>query len=157
MAVELSPLIDLDYIEQRRLQFRLLQESLPPFKRGADGGGARRHQPLHQDHEEPDVALLGGHGLIVAVTHVVGHSFVELLLGGMTILPGHRLKTRHTRLEKRPPLRVDGGAFFGPDYVRRHPFAADAALVGEGIPVDKLHQTQKLVGLSLVRGRRKQQ
>ena len=38
---------------------------------------ARCHQPLHQDHQEADRALLVLDGLVVAVTNIVGDRLVE--------------------------------------------------------------------------------
>jgi len=127
------------------------------FQRGADGCRAGCHQPLHQDHQEADVALLGRHGLVVAVAYIVGHCLVEPLLRAVACLPGHRLQPGDTRLEQRLALGIDGHALLCADHEGPHPVTADTALIRKGFAVQQLHQPHELVGLALVRRGRQQQ
>ena len=128
-----------------------IKQGLALLQRGADGCRAGGHQPLHQDHQEADVALLGCHRLVVAVAHIVGHRLVQALLRAVAGLPGNRLQPGHTRLEERLPLGVDRCALLGANHERPHPVTADAALVREGFAIQQLHQPHELVGLALVR------
>ena len=98
--------------QQICLRLRRIEQGLALLQRGADGGRAGRHQPLHQNHQEADVALLGCHGLVVAVAHIVGHRLVQALLRAMSCLPGHRLQPGDTRLEQRLTFGVDRCALF---------------------------------------------
>ncbi len=145
-------------VEERRLGQRRVQCIKAPLQRRANRRRARRHQALHQDHQKSDMPLLGGHGLVVAMAHIVGHRLVETLLGGVPRLPGHRLEPRHARLEQRLPLGIDGLALLGADHERPHAIAGDAALVREGLPIQELDQAQEVVRLALVgRGGEQQQ
>jgi len=94
--------------------------------------------------------LLGGHGLVVAMANIVRHRLVETLLGGVPRLPGHRLKPRHAWLEQRLTLGIDGLALLGADHEWSYAVASDTAFVREGITIQELNQTQKVVRLALV-------
>ena len=151
LAVQVRPLVGAGVLEQVGLRLRRIEQGLALFQCGADGCRTGRHQPLHQDHQEADVALLGHHGLVVAVAHIVGHGFVQALLRAVSGLPGHGLQPGHAGLEQRLPLGVDGHTLLGADHKGPHPVAADAAFIGESFAVQQLHQPHELVGLALVR------
>ncbi len=157
LAVEFSPFLDVDRIKQRGLDLRLIEESLPFLKRGPDGRRAGCHQALHQDHQEADMALLRRHSLVVAVAHIIGDGFIEPLLSGMAILPCNGVKPGHPRLKEWLTFRIDRGALFGANYEGAHPVAVDAVFIGEGIPINQLHQPHELVGFALMWGGGKEQ
>ena len=144
-------------LKQVDLELRRIKQGLALFQRGADGRCAGCHQPLHQNHQKADVALLGRHGLVVAVAHIVGHRLIQALLRAVAGLPGHRLQPGHARLEQRLAFGVDGCALFGANHERPHPLTVDAALIREGFSIQQLHQPHELVGLALVRRGRQQQ
>ncbi len=96
------------------------------------------------------MALLCCQRLVVAVAHIVGDGFIQALLGTVPCLPGNRLQPRHTGLEQCLTFRVDGVAFFGANHKRTNSIAAYAALIRERLPINQLHQTQKLIRLALV-------
>ena len=81
------------------------------------------------------MALLGRQRLVVAVAHIVGHGFIQLLLRRVPSLPRHRVQARESGLKQRLAFGIDGDALFGADHKRLHPLAADAAFIGEGIPI----------------------
>ena len=72
--------------------------------------------------------------------------------------PGHGLQAGQPGLEERLALGGDRRALFGADDEGTNALAGDAALVGEGIPVQQLHQPHELIGFALVgRGAQQQQ
>ncbi len=103
------------------------------------------------------MALLGGQSLVVAVAHVVGHGFIQLLLRRVPRLPRHRVQAREPGPEQRLAFGIDGGTLFGADHEGLHALAADAAFIWESVPVQQLHQAHELVGLALMRRGREQQ
>ena len=86
-----------------------------------------------------------------------GYRLIQLLLGVMSCLPCHRLQTGDTRFEEGLPLGIDGQAFLRANHKRAHPVTVNAALVGESLTIEQLHQAHELVCLALVRRRGQQQ
>lgn len=135
----------------------MTQHCKAALQRRLDGACAGDHQPLHQDHQEADVAPLLPHGLVVAFADVFGDRLVEELLIAVPLLPGDRAKLRAPGLEQGLPIGIDGAALLSADDMRLDPLAGDAADVRELLGVDQGNQPMKGVGLALVRGGRKHQ
>ena len=103
------------------------------------------------------MTLLLAQGLVVALTHIVGHRFIEKLLQVMTAFPSHRDHLCPPRFKERLAIGINGLALFGANNILGHPLAGDTVQVWEGVGIQQIHQAMKGIGLALVRSSRKEQ
>ena len=150
LTIQFGPVVRLGVLEQRSLRLRRFQSQQAPLQRRANGGSAGRHQALHQNHQKTNVPLLCHQCLVVTVPHIVGHGFIQALLGVVTSLPGHRLQACNPRLEQGLAFGINGRALLGANHKRAHALSTDAAFIRKRIPIKELHQPHKLISFSLV-------
>ena len=156
LAVEVVPFVFHHERQHGELFARLLQRGETFFQCGDDGAGGTGDQPLHQNHEEPDIRLLLSHGLVVALADVFGDGIVKRLLVAVAV-PAHTDELGDARLEQRIAVGIDGLPLLGADDVGMDALAGDAAGFGEGVLVQQRHQPVEGIGFALVRRGRQQQ
>ena len=83
-----------------------MEDGEPLLQRGDDGAGGTGHQPLHENHQEPDVGLFLAYGLVIAFADILGYCVVELLLILMTC-PIYANQFRDAWFEQWIPVGVD--------------------------------------------------
>ena len=157
LPVEIRPLVVGVHREEGQLFLRRFERFQPALECGTDGARAGNHETLHQDHEEPDVAALLAHGLVVALTHIFSDRLVEELLIPMRLSPGDGRKFGLSWFEQRRALSGNGAAFFSPDHIGLDPISRNAANIGKRFSIDQGDQPMESIGLSLVRRRRQQE
>ena len=137
LAVEIHPLLLGELGEEHELLARRLQRLKTTLQGGPDRTSRGGNQALHEDHQEANVALLLLHRLVVTLSHILSHRFVEGALLAVPLLPSYRHKSRASGLEERLSLGVDRATLLGPDHERLDALSGDAAGIGEGVLVDE--------------------
>lgn len=77
------------------------------------------------------VPLLGSHGLVVAVPHVVGHCFVQRRCATCRDSQATACRRMDEGAEQRLPFGVDGQPLLGANHEGLHALTGDAAIVGK--------------------------
>ena len=157
LGIEIRPSLADVLAEQAGLVRGQIEHFKPPFQRGADGAHARRHQTLHQDHQEPDGGVLLETRLVVALANVFRDGIVERSLIAVGSGPSHGHNLSPARLEQRRALGIDRVPLFGADDEGSDALPPYRVFVGERFAVQQPQETAEIVGLALMRRRREQE
>ena len=134
---ELGPLLaTID--KQRQLVATLAQRGRTTLKCSQDRSRARRHEALHQQHQEGCRVPLVALGGIPSVAHVLGDRLIQFSLEG-SVRIGRYPNGGLALLEQRPPVVIDGAPLLRPC----HAWAYGRSLHRKAAVEPRVDQTQE--------------